>query len=53
MGRAEPAAVVMTVDGVLPEVRWPRCHALLFKGVMVGQIRCRTCKVFVNFGKIG
>jgi hypothetical protein len=34
-------------DG-LPEVRCPKCDRLWFKGVLVGEIRCR-CKFMVVF----
>ena len=34
---------------VLPEVRCPQCRRLLFKGVLLGEIRCERCGALVKF----
>jgi len=31
------------------EVRCPRCHRLLFRGTLVGEIQCSKCAALVKF----
>ena len=32
----------------LREVRCPRCRALLFKGVLIGEVKCRVCGLILK-----
>jgi phage FluMu protein Com len=32
----------------LPELRCPRCKALLLKGTLVGEIKCHRCNYLVR-----
>jgi uncharacterized protein (DUF983 family) len=33
----------------MPEVRCPQCRRLLFKGILLGEIRCERCGALVKF----
>ena len=35
---------------ILQEVRCPHCHALLCKGELKGEIKCRSCGRYLIFG---